>query len=123
MKEMMKGDKVSSTKRFVPALLHAAPGRSHLAKLKTSYLSLSCPNNPGSPPDTARRWPEVALPDPTVVELNPHSVGRIDGALVSRVDPDPAVRRSQIGPRTVRFSGLSHKIHVIPVLGDEGWSA
>jgi len=31
-------------------------------------------------------------------QLNPYSIGRIDRALVARVDPDPAVRRSHIGP-------------------------
>src|ERR1700761_9406240 len=78
-----------------------------------------------SPPDAGRRWrrPEVSLPDPAVVELNPHSVGRIDGALVTRVDPDPAGRRSHIWPGAEGFSGLSDEVQLIPVLGDEGWSA
>src|ERR1700760_522973 len=78
-----------------------------------------------SPPGTGRRRrrPEVSLPDPAVVELNPHSVGRIDGALVTRVDPDPAGRRSPIGPGAEGFSGFGHKVQLIPVLGDEGWSA
>jgi hypothetical protein len=96
----------------------------HLIGLKTSYLPLSCPDDRRSSPDTGQRLrPEVSLPDPAVVELNPHSVRRIDGALVARVDPDPAVRCSYIGPRTVRVSGLSHKVQVLSVLGDEGWSA
>jgi hypothetical protein len=79
-----------------------------------------------SPPGTGRRRrrrPEVPLPDPAVVELNPHSVRRIDGALVTCVDPDPAGRRSQIGPSAKGFSGFGHKVQLVPVLGDEGWSA
>jgi hypothetical protein len=76
------------------------------------------------PPDTGpRRRPEVSLPDPAVVELNPYSIRRIDSALVARVDPDPAVRRSHIGPGAVGLSGLGHQIQLITVLGDKGWSA
>jgi hypothetical protein len=95
-----------------------------LTRLKTSCLPLSCPDDRRSPPDTGQRLrPEVALPDPAVVELNPRSIRRINGALVSRVDPDPAVRCSHIGPRTVGVSGLGHKVQVLSVLGDEGRSA
>ena len=79
----------------------APAGRAGTMSLDQAQNGLSCTDDRGSPPDDARRWrSEISLPDPAVVELNPHTIGRIHGALVSRVDPDPAVRRSQIGPRT-----------------------
>jgi len=36
----------------------------------------------------ARRRPDVTLPDATIIELNTHAIGRIDSALVARVDDE-----------------------------------
>src|SRR6202022_4122822 len=72
-------------------------------------------------PRQRRRRSQITLPDRTVIELNDHTVRRIDGALVPSIDPNPCCRREPIGPCAGRFAGLAQEIQIGPVLGDIGW--
>src|SRR5258708_3772067 len=45
-----------------------------------------------------RRRADVTLPDATIIELNAHAIGRIDSALVARINPDSAIGRAPVGP-------------------------
>jgi hypothetical protein len=70
-----------------------------------------------------RRRADVALPDAAIIELNAHAIGRIDSALVARIDPDSAEGRGPVGPGTVGLARFRREVHGVPVLRDEGGSA
>ena len=62
----------------------------------------------------ARRWAYVALPDATIIELNAQAIGRKDGALVARIDPDSAVGRAPVGPSPVGLARFRREVHGFP---------
>src|SRR5882757_7118447 len=65
----------------------------------------------------------IALPDGSVIELDRHAVGRIDGAHVPVIGPDLGRRRSRIGPGTGRLTGFVDEIYIRSVLRNQGGAA
>src|SRR5271168_2785468 len=57
-----------------------------------------------------RRRADVALPDAAIIELNAHAVGRIDRALVTRIDPYSAVGRVPVARGMVGLTGFRRQV-------------
>ena len=55
--------------------------------------------------------------DRSVIELDGHTIRRIDGALVPGVDPDPRRRRKPVRPCACGLTDFVEKIEVRSVLG------
>jgi hypothetical protein len=57
-----------------------------------------------------RRWSHIALPDCSVIELNGHTVRRIDSGHIPVIGPDLAHRRKRIGPGSGRLTGFVEEV-------------
>src|SRR6478752_6537373 len=83
----------------------------HGAKCPCPRLKLPAVDHGRAAEGYARRRADVALPDAAIIELDAHAIGRIDSALVARIDPDTAVGRAPVGPGPIGLTRFRREVH------------